>query len=137
MDQIDSKTQENLQKSVDTVPDYTMDDSRFDEKYDKKLVRRMDFITVPIAVIFYFLSYLDRTNIGNARISGLEKDLNISEKQFKLSLTILFIPYILMDIPSNLIMKKIRPNIWLPSLVTCFGVIATLQALQCFLSFFN
>ncbi|EMR09935.1 hypothetical protein PNEG_01694 [Pneumocystis murina B123] len=110
-------------------PDFALDNSKFDEKYDKKLVRRIDLITIPIAVIFYLLSYLNRTNIGNARLSGLEKELRISEKQFKFSLTILFIPYILMDIPSNLIMKKIKPNIWLPSLVVSFGIIGTFQGL--------
>ncbi|KAG5520202.1 hypothetical protein PMAC_001279 [Pneumocystis sp. 'macacae'] len=109
--------------------DVLLNDSKYDTKYDRKLLRRIDCITIPMMIIFYLLSFLDRTNIGNARLAGLEKDLNLTEEQFKMSLTILYIPYILMEIPSNLIIKKIGPNRWLPTLVVLWGTVATLQGI--------
>ncbi|KTW32170.1 uncharacterized protein T551_00852 [Pneumocystis jirovecii RU7] len=109
--------------------DILLNDSKYDAKYDKKLIRKIDLITIPMMIIFYLLSFLDRTNIGNARLAGLEKDLNLTEKQFKMSLTILYIPYILMEIPSNLIIKKVGPNKWLPTLVVLWGTVATLQGI--------
>lgn len=49
-----------------------------DAKQDKKLVRKLDRHIMPVLVILYLLSFLDRTNIGNARLAGLEADLNMS-----------------------------------------------------------
>ena len=50
----------------------------FDEKMTAKLVRKIDWYLVPFLSLLYLLSYLDRTNIGNARLGGLEKDLGMS-----------------------------------------------------------
>jgi undecaprenyl pyrophosphate phosphatase UppP len=71
-----------------------------------------------VAVLFYFLSFFDRTNIGNVRLSGLIKDLNLSGYEYRIALIILYIPYILTGIQFNLLMKKLVPNFWLPALVT-------------------
>lgn len=51
-------------------------------------------------------------NIGNAAIFGLKEDLNLGGVEYNVALTIFFIPYILFEIPSNLILKKVRPRIW-------------------------
>jgi len=50
----------------------------YDEKMTAKLVRKIDMNLVPFLALLYLLSYLDRTNIGNARLGGLEKDLGMS-----------------------------------------------------------
>ncbi len=50
----------------------------FDEKMTAKLVRKIDYYLVPFLALLYLLSYLDRTNIGNARLGGLEADLGMS-----------------------------------------------------------
>jgi MFS family permease len=53
------------------------------------------------------LSFIDRVNIGNARIAGLQKDLNMTDFQYSLTLTITFIPYIIVEIPAALMVKRI------------------------------
>lgn len=50
----------------------------YDEKMTKQLIRKIDWHILPVLVILYLLSFLDRTNIGNARLAGLEKGLNMS-----------------------------------------------------------
>ena len=50
----------------------------YDEKMTKKLVRKIDWHIMPVLVILYLLSFLDRTNIGNARLANLEKDLGMT-----------------------------------------------------------
>jgi len=50
----------------------------FDKGMTSKLVRKIDWHIVPFLALLYLLSYLDRTNIGNARLGGLETDLGMS-----------------------------------------------------------
>ncbi|KAK0445880.1 major facilitator superfamily domain-containing protein [Armillaria borealis] len=77
--------------------------------------------------MFYFLSFLDRANIGNARIAGLQHDLQMTNKQFSIALTVTYVPYILIELPSNLLLRIIGPNYLLPTLMTIWGIITILQ----------
>ncbi|KAF9479974.1 MFS general substrate transporter [Pholiota conissans] len=95
----------------------------------KRAVRRIDLAIVPIMTMFYLLSFLDRANIGNARVAGLQKGLGITDRQYSICITITYIPYVLSEIPSNLLMRKIGPNIAMPAILTIWGIIVTLQGL--------
>lgn len=61
-------------------------------------------------------------NIGNARIEGLEKDLKMKGTNYNIALLIIFVPFILCETPSNMILKKISPRIWLSLLLAGCGV---------------
>lgn len=55
----------------------------------------------------------DRVNISNAAILGLQEDLNIETgTKYNTALTIFFVPYIIFEIPSNILMKKLKPHLW-------------------------
>lgn len=74
--------------------------------------------------ILYLISQLDRANIGNAKIEGMDKDLNLSGVQYNIALSLFFVPYILFEIPSNILLKRFsKPSIYLGSLVMSWGVI--------------
>lgn len=64
-----------------------------------------------------FFGSLDRANIGNASIAGLSKDLKLKNTQFNTALLVFYIPYILVDIPSNLLIKHFQAGYYLPALV--------------------
>ena len=49
---------------------------------EKRLVLKLDLTIVPVAALIYFVAYLDRNSIGNARLVGLEKDLKLTPNQF-------------------------------------------------------
>ena len=68
------------------------------------------------------LCFLDRTNIGNARLDHLEKDLHLRGIQYNDCLAILFPFYIAAEIPSNMMMKRIRPAIWLTFIMFFWSV---------------
>jgi hypothetical protein len=53
-------------------------DLGYDEKHTKKLIRKIDWTLIPFLALLYLLSFLDRTNIGNARLAGLEKSLGMT-----------------------------------------------------------
>ncbi len=59
------------------------------------------------------LCFLDRTNIGNAKLDNLEGDLHLVGIQYNDCLAILFPFYIAAEIPSNMMMKRVRPSVWL------------------------
>jgi len=73
----------------------------------KRAIFKTDLILVPVSTMIYFLSFLDRTNIGNAKAAGLQKDLGITSNQFSLALTTTYITYIAAEMPLTLAMKKL------------------------------
>lgn len=70
-----------------------------------------------------------RVNIGNARLYGLEQDLHLSSEQFQVTVSILFVTYLLFEVPSNLVLKLFTPRLWVSFIVIAWGIIATLSGL--------
>lgn len=87
----------------------------------RKLTRKCDLHVVPPLFVLFLLAFLDRTNIGNAKIQGLEDGLNLSGPQYNIALFVFFIPYILFEVPSNILLKKIAPSTWLSSIMFFWG----------------
>jgi hypothetical protein len=76
----------------------------------------------------YLVAFIDRTNIGNARIAGMNDDLNLRGLQYNTAVTIFFVPYTLFEVPSNIVLKLIRPSIWITILLFSWGVVMTFVA---------
>lgn len=91
--------------------------------------RKLDIYILPIATMFYLMSFLDRSNIGNARVAGLQKDLGMSNTQYSMALTVTYIPYIAAEMPSNLLLKTVGPHLMLPTMVMLWGLVTTMQGL--------
>lgn len=71
-------------------------EAEFSAKETKKLLRKIDMTLLPLLSLMYLLSFLDRANIGNARISGLEEDLGMTGKwDYSVSPVHLFFSYYL------------------------------------------
>lgn len=83
----------------------------------------LDTRILPILALLFLCSFLDRTNVGNAKILGLQNDLNITGHQYDIGLTVFYLTYICSELPSNLIIKKASPKIWLPTLTMVWGII--------------
>lgn len=95
----------------------------------RKLVARIDLRVIPVLSILYLLAFLDRTNIANAFIFGLRDDLDLKNNEYNTSLTIFFVPYVLFEIPSNILLKKLKPRVWLSACMLMFGLITICQGL--------
>jgi len=78
----------------------------FDAKCEAKLLRKMDIRLIPLLAVLYLMSFLDRGNIGNARLAGLETDLNLVGNQYAWTLTVFFFSYAAFEVPSNLLLKN-------------------------------
>ncbi|KIX02485.1 uncharacterized protein Z518_08426 [Rhinocladiella mackenziei CBS 650.93] len=94
---------------------------------EKKVLRKMDLRLIPTLALLYLLSFLDRANIGNAKIEGLEASLGMTSPQFNWTLTIFFFAYAAFEVPSNLLLKRLRPSVWLPSIMVAWGTVMTLM----------
>lgn len=90
---------------------------------EKKLLRKMDLRIVPTLALLYLMSFLDRGNIGNANIEGLSVDLGLSSSQYSMTLTVFFFTYCAFEVPSNMLLKKLRPSIWLPTIMVAWGAV--------------
>ncbi|OJJ63750.1 hypothetical protein ASPSYDRAFT_141445 [Aspergillus sydowii CBS 593.65] len=96
---------------------------------ERALVRKIDIRLLPMVIIMYIMNYLDRNNIAAARLAGLEKDLKLVGMQYQTCVSILFVGYLLMQIPSNLMLNKFgKPAIYLPSAMILWGIISTCTA---------
>lgn len=67
-----------------------------------------DLRLVPWLSFLYLLSFLDRTNIGNANLFGLSKHLGLTTNEYSTCLAVFFAFYVLFEVPSNMMMKAWR-----------------------------
>lgn len=107
--------------SVASFELYTPDEER-------KVRRKLDTRLVLFVALLYLLSFLDRSNIGNAKIAGLTDDLNLDDNQYEWLLTVFYIFYILFEW-MTLCFKIFPPHIYISCCVCAWGVLASLQSL--------
>ncbi|RAL60950.1 hypothetical protein DID88_010047 [Monilinia fructigena] len=96
---------------------------------EAKLMRKIDLRVIPCLFILYFLAFLDRVNIANSKSFHLTQDLKLTGNQYNTALTIFFVPYVVFEIISNILMKRLSPNVWLPFLMFLFGLVNLCQGL--------
>ncbi|KAF1982042.1 MFS general substrate transporter [Aulographum hederae CBS 113979] len=95
----------------------------------KKLLWKCDWHLIPVLWVMFLLTFLDRSNIGNAKIQGLPQELNMKGNDYNVALFVFFIPYILFEVPSNWIIKKVEPSTWLSGIMVTFGICTIGQGL--------
>lgn len=95
---------------------------------EARTIRKLKLRIIPFIVILYIISFLDRINIGFAKLA-MDKDLALSSHQFGLAFGILFIGYALFEIPSNLILHKVGARIWLARILIVWGLVSALTGL--------
>lgn len=76
----------------------------------------------------YWLNYLDRNAIALAKINGIQSDLNLSGTQYQTCVSILFVGYILGQIPSNMALTRLRPSWYMASAMGLWAIVSTLTA---------
>ncbi|KAJ5735996.1 uncharacterized protein N7483_001121 [Penicillium malachiteum] len=96
---------------------------------ERQLLRRIDSLIMPLVVLVYLLNYIDRNNYAAAKLQGLTEELHLTDTQYQTCLSILFVAYILMQIPSNLLLNYMgRPSIYLGFFTTAWGLVSALTS---------
>ncbi|KAF7555164.1 hypothetical protein G7Z17_g2366 [Cylindrodendrum hubeiense] len=102
----------------------------FPEDHKKKILRKVDWRLVPMLVLLYLIAYLDKTNIGNAKIEGLTVDLKLKGIQYNIVVAIFFIPFVLFEVPSNMILHRFkRPSWYMGGIVCAWGIVMTMTGI--------
>ncbi|KAI1865207.1 hypothetical protein JX265_008254 [Neoarthrinium moseri] len=94
----------------------------FDSHAEARRRTKIDFAVVPLAALMFLFCSIDRANIGNARLAGLEKDLGMRGNDYNAVNSILFVAYLLFEFPHNFLCKLIGPGWYLPGLTMGFGL---------------
>lgn len=105
----DTQTEFAVLDSEKAASDEALDYSGAHEKTDPveiKLVRKLDRWIMPTLWAMYWLNYLDRNAIALARLNDLEEDLNLTSTQYQTCVSILFVGYLLGQIPSNMLLTR-------------------------------
>ncbi|KAJ7186806.1 MFS general substrate transporter [Mycena filopes] len=93
-----------------------------------RLLLKLDWRLLPIITLLYLWSFLDRTNIGNAKIAGLTVDLKLVGLQYNVCAAVFFVSYCFFEVPSNMVLKKVKPNLWLSFIMLIWGLIMLCMA---------
>ncbi|KAF3044030.1 hypothetical protein E8E12_007108 [Didymella heteroderae] len=110
--------------SFDSVQSYEL----YTPDEDRTVLRKLDRRLVGFMALLYCLSFLDRTNIGNARIAGMEEDLKLSSRQFEWLIWAFYITYIGFEW-MTLMYRIVPPHIYISICIFSWGIIACFQSL--------
>ncbi|KAI9685055.1 MAG: hypothetical protein M1822_005447 [Bathelium mastoideum] len=96
---------------------------------DDRITRKIDLHLVPIMTVMFMLAYLDRSNLGNAKIEGMLTDLHMVNRDYNVASLIFYVSYIVFEVPSNILLRKTSPSTWLSVLLFFWGISALSQGL--------
>ena len=115
---VDAKPTATLQaenfENFETINDTA--GTSIDHVAEKELLRKCDLRVLPPLFFLFLLAFLDRTNIGNARIAGLQKDLKLTNGQYNAAQAIFFVSYSVFEPVSNVLLKRFKPSRYIPAL---------------------
>ncbi|KAL1894465.1 hypothetical protein Cpir12675_003642 [Ceratocystis pirilliformis] len=97
-----------------------------DPKAERALVWKFDLRLLPVLAVMYLFNSLDKSNLGNAKTNGLERDLHLHGTQYNTILSVFFVPYVLTAPFLGIAGKKYGPHIVLPCMMFCFGTFTLL-----------
>ncbi|KAI1377336.1 MFS transporter [Hypoxylon crocopeplum] len=95
---------------------------------ERALVRKLDYYIMPTICVMYFLNYIDRNAIAQARLNHFEADLDMSGNQFNTAVSILFVGYVLMQVPSNMLITRIKPGVYMSGCMFLWAVVSACTA---------
>ncbi|OBU00172.1 hypothetical protein VE01_01727 [Pseudogymnoascus verrucosus] len=94
------------------------------------LVRKLDMRIMPALFCMYFLNKLDQNALANAKLNTLEKDLKLHGTQYNTAISILYVGYLFMQIPSNMLLssRKVRPSVYMGVCMMAWSAVAAATA---------
>lgn len=94
-----------------------------DAGFEDAIYRKVSWRLVPFLLLCYVVAYLDRVNVGFAKLQMLN-DLKFSETVYGLGAGVFFIGYFLFEIPSNVILHKVGARVWIARIMITWGLIS-------------
>ncbi len=99
-----------------------------DAASDKRLVRKIDLHVIPILIILFTFSLIDRNIIATARVAGMGTALDLTGNRYSVVLLVLFPLYILIEMPTTFVLRKTSVKAFFFVMVFCWGIVAMCHA---------
>ncbi len=93
------------------------------DAFEEATYRKVAWRLIPLLLICYIIAYLDRVNVGFAKLQMLEQ-LGFSETVYGLGAGIFFIGYFLFEVPSNIILHKVGARMWIGRIMITWGILS-------------
>lgn len=113
-----------VERKTITASTNSPEDFVVDKKIEKRIKWKCDLKLLPPLMFLFIITFMDRTNIANAKIEGMTTELKMKNTDYNKSLWILNIPYICLGLPSNMLMKSgfVKPYVYLSVQMFCWGM---------------
>src|SRR5579871_4170445 len=97
-----------------------------DPVMEAAVFRKVTLRLVPFLFLCYILSYVDRVNVGFAKLQ-MQKDLGMSEAMYGAGMGIFFLGYFLLEVPSNMMMQKVGARRWIGPIMIVWGLVSSVS----------
>ncbi|RYN26158.1 hypothetical protein AA0115_g7284 [Alternaria tenuissima] len=108
-------------QDVPVSPTGSTTEHGFDRAAERRLIRKLDMRILPVLWILYLVNFIDRANIGNAKIQGMEKELNLIGQRFNIAVWVFNLGYLVAGVPLQIAFKKYGPKS-LCVMMFCWGI---------------
>jgi hypothetical protein len=87
----------------------------------RRLLWKLDLRILPLLYLAYIITFIDRANIGNVKIEGMLTDLDMVGNDYNVALVVYAVPFILLELPSSLALRRVRPAWWISGIMCGWG----------------
>src|SRR5271165_1570772 len=94
-----------------------------DSIFEAQTYHKVDLRLIPFLFLCYILAYLDRVNVGFAKLT-MAQDLSLSDAAFATGAGIFFIGYFFFEVPSNVALKKFGARMWIMRIMVTWGIVS-------------
>ncbi|KPI37705.1 putative transporter [Cyphellophora attinorum] len=90
---------------------------------NKKVVKKLDWRFLTTITMMLLMNYLDRINVSNARLAGMQEDFHMSDVEWSAGISLFYVGYIISQVPANVIIAKGKPRVLLPTVMLGWSVL--------------
>ncbi|SCO39802.1 related to TNA1-High affinity nicotinic acid plasma membrane permease [Fusarium fujikuroi] len=98
------------------------------QQIETKLKRKLDWVFLPVVTLMLLMGYLDRINVANARLAGMQDDLHMSDTMWSAGISLFYVGYIVTQLPATVYLAKGLPRWQMPAYVIAWSVVTACMA---------
>lgn len=98
------------------------------KEIEKRLKRKLDYVFLPVMTLMLLMGYLDRINVANARLAGMQDDLGMSDTMWSAGISLFYVGYIISQLPATVYLAKGLPRYQMPFYVAAWSVVTACMA---------